>query len=62
VTVLAVAAQRGPRVVAAGLYQEDPAGKEIRERIHERHRLAARLSGEKNRGVPRNGIVASWGS
>jgi ribosome-associated heat shock protein Hsp15 len=52
VTVLALSAQRGPAAVAAGLYQEDPAGKEVRERIHEQHRLAARLSGGTEKGRP----------
>ena len=52
VTVLALATQRGPAAVAATLYQEDPAGKEIRERIHEQHRLAARLAGGAVQGRP----------
>jgi len=51
-TVVALAAQRGPAAVAAGLYQEDPAGKEIRERIQEQHRLAARISGSGATGRP----------
>ena len=52
VTVLALATQRGPAAVAAGLYQEDPAGRELRERIHEQHRLAARLAGGTEKGRP----------
>ena len=52
VTVLALAAQRGPAAVAAGLFREDPAGKEIRERIQEQHRLAARISGGAEKGRP----------
>jgi ribosome-associated heat shock protein Hsp15 len=52
VTVLALATQRGPASVAAGLYQEDPEGKAIRERIHEQHRLAARLGGGPDKGRP----------
>ena len=51
-TVVALAAQRGPAAVAAGLYQEDPAGNEIRERIQEQHRLAARISGSGPAGRP----------
>ncbi len=52
VTVLALAAQRGPAAVAAGLYLEDPAGREIRERIQEQHRLAASLAGGAEKGRP----------
>lgn len=52
VTVLAIAAQRGPAAVAAGLFQEDPSGRETRERIQEQHRLAARLGGGAEQGRP----------
>jgi len=52
ITVLAVAAQRGPASVAAGLYQEDPESRAARERLHEQHRLAAALHGGTDRGRP----------
>ncbi len=52
IVVLALAAQRGPAAVAASLYQEDPAGKEIRERIQQQHRLAARITGGAEKGRP----------
>ena len=52
ITVLALAKQRGPASVAAGLFQEDPAGKEIRERIHQQHRLAAQVAGGPLKGRP----------
>jgi ribosome-associated heat shock protein Hsp15 len=52
ITVLAVAAQRGPAGVAAGLYQEDPESRAARERLHEQHRLAAALHGGADRGRP----------
>ncbi|HEU5218398.1 MAG TPA: S4 domain-containing protein [Gemmatimonadales bacterium] len=52
ITVLALATQRGPAAVAAGLYREDPAGQDIRERIREQHRLAARVAGGTERGRP----------
>ncbi|HEX7025413.1 MAG TPA: RNA-binding S4 domain-containing protein [Gemmatimonadales bacterium] len=46
ITVLAAATRRGSAAVAAGLYEEDPAGKAARERLAEQHRLAARMHGE----------------
>ena len=52
ITVLAVAAQRGPASVAAGLYQEDPESRASRERLHEQHRLAAALHDGTDKGRP----------
>jgi len=52
ITVLAVATQRGPASVAAGLYQEDPESRASRERLHEQHRLAAALHGGADKGRP----------
>jgi len=52
ITVLAVATQRGPASVAAGLYQEDPESRATRERLHEQHRLAAALHGGADKGRP----------
>jgi ribosome-associated heat shock protein Hsp15 len=40
-TVRAASAHRGPAAVAAGLYDEDPAGRAERLRLAEQHRLAA---------------------
>jgi len=52
ITVVAVAAQRGPASVAAGLYQEDPESRASRERLHEQHRLAAALHDGADKGRP----------
>jgi ribosome-associated heat shock protein Hsp15 len=40
VTVLRLSERRGPAAVAALLYQEDPEGKQQRERLAEQHRIA----------------------
>ncbi len=52
ITVVAVAAQRGPASVAAGLYQEDAESRASRERLREQHRLAAALHGGSDKGRP----------
>ncbi len=52
ITVRAMARHRGSAAVAAGLFEEDPAGKVARERLTEQHRLAARMEGEPVRGRP----------
>jgi ribosome-associated heat shock protein Hsp15 len=52
ITVVGVAAQRGPASVAAGLYQEDPESRASRERLHEQHRLAAALHDGTGKGRP----------
>jgi ribosome-associated heat shock protein Hsp15 len=52
ITVLGIAAQRGPATVAATLFREDPASRETRERQQEQHRLAARMHGGLERGRP----------
>lgn len=44
-TVRALALRRGGAEAAARLYEEDPKGRELRERLLEQHRLAARLGG-----------------
>jgi ribosome-associated heat shock protein Hsp15 len=38
--VIALSAQRGPAKVAAGLYEEDPAGRAARERLAHQLRVA----------------------
>lgn len=52
ITVLAVSRHRGSAAVAAGLFEEDPAGKVARARLAEQHRLAARMEGEPVKGRP----------
>src|SRR2546422_304216 len=46
VTVRALATHRGPPRVAAGLYDESPEGKRLRERLAEQLRLAPSLRDE----------------
>lgn len=41
VTVRALSGRRGPAAEAAKLYEEDPASRAEREKLHEQHRLAA---------------------
>ena len=52
ITVLGIAARRGPAAVAAALYQEDPESVTTRERIAEQHRLAAKLTAITPKGRP----------
>lgn len=52
ITVLAVSRHRGSAAVAAGLFDEDAAGKAARERLAEQHRLAARMEGAPAKGRP----------
>lgn len=40
VTVLQLSERRGPAATAAALYQEDPEGRQQRERLAEQHRVA----------------------
>lgn len=41
VTVKGLAERRGPHAEAVKLYEEDPAGKARREKLHEQHRIAS---------------------
>jgi len=52
ISVLRVARHRGSAAVAAGLFDEDAAGKAARERLAEQHRLATRMEGEPVKGRP----------
>jgi ribosome-associated heat shock protein Hsp15 len=52
IVVRAIARQRGSAAVAAGLFEEDPTGRVVRERLAEQHRLAAQLSEGAPKGRP----------
>lgn len=52
ITVLGVAARRGPASLAATLYREDPESVTRRDHVAEQHRLAASLSGSPSKGRP----------
>jgi ribosome-associated heat shock protein Hsp15 len=52
ITVLGIAARRGPAAVAAALYREDPESVTAREHLAEQHRLAAKLTATAPKGRP----------
>ncbi|HEV8598128.1 MAG TPA: S4 domain-containing protein [Gemmatimonadales bacterium] len=52
ITVLGMAARRGPATLAATLYREDPDSITAREHLAEQHRLAAKLTGAPPKGRP----------